>query len=162
MTADFFQSNDWTGEYETVNGKETEDKSRMVCQNLSVTGHLQSIRFAFNYTPPTKAGPAIGVWSIVDGGFFDARKEHEESIHVGLEIDYPTDQARKEAIYQLNKDGVQGFLFDYWGTQKELSSKATDSLVEDYRKFLYWSFDKEHLKSCPEMFDGLQYLAAMY
>ena len=105
MTADFFQSNDWTGEYETVNGKETEDKSRMVCQNLSITGHMQSIRYAFNYTPPTKSGPAIGVWSKV-GDYYDARKEHEEPIHVGLEIDYPTDKARKEAIKQLKDDGA--------------------------------------------------------
>ena len=112
MTADIFKSNDWTGDYETVNGKETSDKSRMVCQNLSVTGHLQSIRYAFNYTPPTKAGPAIGVWSIVEGGFFDASQEHEAPIYVGLEIDYPTDKARKEAIKQLKDDGAQGFLFN--------------------------------------------------
>ena len=106
MTADIFQSNDWTGEYETVNGKETEDKSRMVCQNLSITGHMQSIRYAFNYTPPTKAGPAIGVWSIVEGGYFNDRQKPEKPIYVGLEIDYPTDKARKEAIKQLKDDGA--------------------------------------------------------
>ena len=44
----------------------------------------------------------------------------------------------------------------------EMSSKATDRLVEDYQEFLYWSFDKEHPKSCPEMFDGKEYLVAMF
>jgi len=98
MTADLFKSNDWSGEYETVNGKETSDKSRMVCQNLSTAGPMGSIRYAFNYTPPTKGGKAKGAWAITEAGFFDGSSEHTLPIHVGLEIDYPTDKARQEAI----------------------------------------------------------------